>query len=410
MTKKSIEIMALLLCLCLTAGLLTGCGSGGIGQYEEEGAQTPPEETADAEAATDTPAPTATPDPGLGPEAYDGDTVVAAINGEPVTWQEYYYWLRYYVDYSDYLAGLGAFSYTDSWDGNDISSTLTNAEVVRTSAWENLSQYRAMEALAKELDVTLDDGGQAQIETAFETAADEMGDGDGTCSDDEADAYEDYLGEQFMTREMYDRMIGDSLLMDAAFEALYGEEGKDFPDDEAVSYGEEQELLRAKHILLMTVDKETGAALDEETAAEKKAKADELYEQLAAVKDDPEKLETLFDQLMEEYTEDNSSDFPDGYLFAADVMVPEFEDTTRGLEEYGLSEPVQSSYGWHIILRLPIDPDGTVLDTGGQQTPLRAAAASDAMMTLITETVQKAEVTWEPGFEELDVGEIFGER
>lgn len=446
MDKK--KCMALLLCLCLTAGLLTGCG-GSIGQYEDEQAQAeqaepadgaeqaeqtgpdePDDDAAPEDEADDSPAdvpdlageddsptdgepaePSVTPDPGLGAEAYDADTVVATFNGRDVSWKTYYYWLKYYVDYSDYLAAVGAFSYTDGWDGCDISPDHTNAEVVRLSAWDNLAQYLAADELAEQLDVSLGEDSDEQVQAAFERDADSMGDGDGECTDEEAAAFEDYLDEQFLDRETYEQMVRTGLLMDACLVSLYGEDGADLPDEQAVAYGEEQGLMQAKHILLMTVDSATGEELDEEQVQAKEEKINELYEQLSAVQEDHEALEALFDQLMEENTEDGGVDaFPDGYLFGEGVMVTAFEDTARALEEYGLSEPVQSDYGWHIILRLPIDPDGTVMTATGQTSSLRTAAASSDMLARLTETIDAAEVEWKDGFENVDIAEIFGER
>lgn len=119
-----------------------------------------------------------------------------------------------------------------------------------------------------------------------------------------------------------------------------------------------QYVYQAKHILLLTVDMDgtptvqDGAyvypSLDEETIAEKKALADDLLAQLRS-SDDPE---ALFDELMNEYSEDTGLESnPDGYTTTVGQMVPAFEETALSLDFGEISDVVESSYGYHIILR-----------------------------------------------------------
>lgn len=446
MIRKSIAIF---LCLCLSAALLTGCGGGSIQQYEEEDdaaeATEAPAEDEDAEATeapaeeedaepteapaededaedTEAPAededaedtdeeaaePTATPDPGLGYAAYDPDEVVLTYNGLEATWREYYYWLNYYVGYVQYMVSMGMpFS---GWDSKDFNQTMDNAEVVRASAAESIFQYRAVELLAEQEGVALDDEDKAEMQTSFEQAADNYGDGDGTCTDEELAAYEEYMDGRFMDRELLDHLSGDSILSNKLFIALYGEDGADISDEDVLAYADEAGVMACKHILLMTIDPETNEPLSDDALAEKKAQADELYQQLAEVQDDPDALEKLFDELMNEHSEDTGLAYsPDGYQFVSGVMVPVFEETTSALEEYGLSEPVQSDYGYHIILRLPVDPDKTYTDSSGNQSSLATAAGNEKLFDLLSETTDKADIVWQGDFEDLDIAEIFGE-
>ncbi len=143
-------------------------------------------------------------------------------------------------------------------------------------------------------------------------------------------------------------------------ETLYGEGGKNAPTDESMdAYIAENDLLSAKHILLLTVDTgsqdaETGefTKLPDDVIAGKREQAEDLLAQLRE-SDDPA---GLFDSLMNEYSEDSGlSSNPDGYVFSAGEMVPEFETATRVLEIGGISDIVESEYGYHIILRQ--DPD-----------------------------------------------------
>lgn len=51
---------------------------------------------------------------------------------------------------------------------------------------------------------------------------------------------------------------------------------------------------------------------------------------------------------------------PDGYVFTEGEMVDAFYQGTKALEVGGISDPIKSSYGWHIIQRLPLrDEDFT---------------------------------------------------
>ena len=113
-------------------------------------------------------------------------------------------------------------------------------------------------------------------------------------------------------------------------------------------------IYRAKHILLMTVDPETREPLDEETIAQKKAQADDLLSQLRAAEDPV----ALFDELMNQYSEDTGlAAYPDGYTAQKGQMVPAFEEAALALQDGEISDVVYSeTTGYHIILRLPLDP------------------------------------------------------
>lgn len=143
------------------------------------------------------------------------------------------------------------------------------------------------------------------------------------------------------------------------YDRLLTTEFADTPtEQEVAAYVEENDLLCAKHILLLTMDMTTYQPLDEATVAEKKAQAEALLAQLQASDD----LAADFDALMHEYSEDNGLESnPAGYVFTADEMVAEFENATRALEFGQMSGIVESAYGYHIILRL--DPNCELLYT-----------------------------------------------
>lgn len=93
--------------------------------------------------------------------------------------------------------------------------------------------------------------------------------------------------------------------------------------------------MKAKHILIM--HSEDGTA---------KNRAQALLNQL---RQNPEK----FDALMAEYSEDpGSKSSPEGYLFTEGQMVTEFYEGTLALKEGQISNLVESTYGYHIILKV----------------------------------------------------------
>ncbi|MEI3085881.1 MAG: peptidylprolyl isomerase [Oscillospiraceae bacterium] len=88
-------------------------------------------------------------------------------------------------------------------------------------------------------------------------------------------------------------------------------------------------------------------------------------------------------------------------------MVPEFENAVKALEAYEVSEPVQSDYGYHIILRLPDDPD-SVIDYTSQNTPMTArkywanADYAERMETVLGET----KLEYVPGFAQIELADF----
>ena len=170
--------------------------------------------------------------------------------------------------------------------------------------------------------------------------------------------------------------------------------------DELNSYA-----YQAKHILLLTVDmegtptlQEDGSyaypSLDEDTIAEKRALADDLLAQLRA-SDDPE---ALFDELMNEYSEDTGLESnPDGYTTTVGQMVPEFEETALALDFGEISEVVESSYGFHIILR------GEVEDLDSYSDQYRQAQLEPQ----IDQWLEQSQVTPSEAIENLDVASFY---
>ncbi len=97
--------------------------------------------------------------------------------------------------------------------------------------------------------------------------------------------------------------------------------------------------VKASHILIGT------RGLDETAKAAKKAKADSIYSLLMAGAD--------FANLAREYSEDPGSAKEGGSLgwFGTGQMVPQFETAAFELAKGQISEPVESPFGYHIIMK-----------------------------------------------------------
>ena len=169
------------------------------------------------------------------------------------------------------------------------------------------------------------------------------------------EAFEAEIAKLGMRRETYDRVARSNYLYQDLYE-LYNTEGSALyaSDEDLAVYAAEQGYITADHILLATKDMTTGEALTDEQKAEKKALAEELVEKLNSYTGDD--IASYFAELADEYSEDPGREsHPTGYTFTTGSMVQEFEDAAYALSEGEVSEVVESSLGYHILLRLPLD-------------------------------------------------------
>ena len=135
---------------------------------------------------------------------------------------------------------------------------------------------------------------------------------------------------------------------------MFGADGEQVPDADAIAFGTDNGYYRAKHILMSFTDDE-GNPYSEDEMADKLSQLEDILSQIKA-SDDPVEA---FDQFMLEYNEDpGMAAYPNGYQFVKGDMVTEFQAAVESLEDYGISDIVtMGDYGYTIIMRLPLDPD-----------------------------------------------------
>lgn len=371
--KKFVSIL-IIICLVFGAAITyTGCGANDAAESE-----TSPEPSAEpSESVDDTETETASV-PQLDFEAlyasHDADEVVMTMDDEDVTWEEYFYWLYYSgVQVNNYInqmaANMSAYGMNVTWDDAADDTGISFKDYVVQLAEDNIRQIHSIKKFSAENDVTLTEDNLKAIEEQRKTDMVNL------CGEEVSDEeFAEFLkSTYYLPIKVYNDMNEINYLYQNCFAKLYGEDGEKLSDEKAEAYLKDSGYMNAAHILFMTVDPSTGEALDDETIAEKKALADKFAAELAGITD-TEKLQERFAEIKDEYCEDTGKEaYPDGYIFTPGTMVTEFEDTVNALEDYQVSEPVESRYGYHIIMRLPLTID-TVLKTSDSGTPLTARA------------------------------------
>ena len=385
MNKK---IISLMLTAVLCIGIFAGCQSSELMAYSDQ----PAKET-DAAGETATTTKDYTP----AYETYKPDKVMLTVNGTDVTWGELFYWMAYDVSSLESYFG----SITD-WDAPcAFDETITYKEYVTNNALETVKHYCALESKAKEMNISLSDEDIAAIDAQWKSNVDSYSQGD-------EKAFIEYISKSFLTKDLYYHINSVSKLYEKLFAETYGAKGEKLSEKEVLDKATEMGYARVKHILLRTVD-DSYAALDEAAIAEKKATAQSVYDQLKDISD-PTAREAKFDELAQQYSEDTGLAYqPDGYVYLPDANFdPQFMAAANALQENQLSEVVQSSMGYHVLLKLPLTTDSIVeYQSETVQIYLPYLVAQSLFGTKTTEWAEESTVKLSKDYEKLDMAEIF---
>jgi len=374
--KKMKRLGALALALVTALSVLTACGgkeggtssgsAAGSGSGAGSSSQIKPMDLAKVT------------DPYLTVSGLAGDEVVAKLGSGEITAAEYLYWLNRVI--GNYLSQFGGQMSTLPWD-TEMSEGRTFGQEMLDQAADMAAFHCTLRLLAQEEGLTPDPSVASDISKQYADLVVQAG--------DEIRLLHAYWA-SMLTKDLLIKLTENSNLYDQLQEKYFGEESGHYPTDaEVQAYLDESGQYRAKHILLRTVDDDR-QPLDEETIAQKKATADDLLAQLRAAEDPI----ALFDQLMNEYSEDTGlAANPDGYTTSKGQMVEPFETAALALQSGEISDVVESEFGYHIILRLPMDP-----------AEFREECISSQMSELLTLEQERLGLEKTDALNKLDVG------
>ena len=391
------KIIVLLLVACLIAGGAFGFLMGKDGTIRATAPAAKP-------AATAAPAAEAPAAGSLDYEAiyalHDPDEIVMTVADHEVPWSEYYYYLyRQGQSVESYFSSMAMYGMNATWTDQADEEGHTYAELALDSA-ENIARSLAGTmgfAEANGVTLSVEDLDTIENKVKEDTVA--------LCGEDATRADLDkYLESIHLPAALYDRMNEVSVLYQNGFTALYGENGEKMSDEDALAYLEQNGYLSANHILFMSIDPTSYEALDDETKAAKQAQAAEIAAELQAIEDTDARL-ARFAELKEELDEDTGKTvYPNGYIFQPGDMVAEFEEAVKSQEAFQVSDPVESAYGYHVIMTLPLDPDAVMdYSSSGAEMTARSTAANEAYSSAVDAFIEALEPVYAEGFERPDL-------
>ena len=304
---------------------------------------------------------------------HDPAEVVMIVDGKDVTWGEYFSWLYMSAMQTEqYFVAMANYGVPLKWSDPVGEDGSTYADSAITGGENTIRQLMTILGYAES------QGVEASQETLDAVQAQRDSDKLATVGEEGTEEdFAQFLRSLYRSEEAYQRSTMANYINLQHYTDAYGENFEKVSDEQALSYLEENGYLYANHILLTTMDLQTGEALEEAAVAEKEAQAQALAEELQVIQD-PEELVKRFRELKEEYDEDTGKTaYPDGYVFLPGEMVAEFEEGVKALADYGVSQPVKTSYGYHVILRLPLTADTVVsYDSTGAAVTGRSLFAS----------------------------------
>ena len=239
---------------------------------------------------------------------------VMEVNGNKVSLDEYilcFTQIRSSMDYGD----------TSVWANEN------NAQMLHERVEIFVLQKYALLSIAEEYGITL-------TEEEIEVAVSQLEEVKEQFETEEA--FVAAMQEFGATENTFIELYNMFALYDKVYETLYGIDGVLAEPFEVVLERATTEYVHVKHILISFG----------ENPEEAFALALEIQERAEAGED--------FDELRAQYDTDAAGQPPEGYFFTYQMMVLPFEEASFALASGEISGPVETNYGYHIILKLEI--------------------------------------------------------
>lgn len=273
----------------------------------------------------------------------DGETItdpgtIITVGDTEFSFDEY----RYYY--------MGSVSSYITYYGTDFTSDegMKTAATIKEDIEKTLVSVAGLLQIAKEQGISLTEEEKTEVATQVATTKESLG-----------DDFESQLRAAYLIDEnFYLQIMEQSKLLQKAQDYVESE----LWADEKTKADLEDGIVTAKHILIPYESTSTDSAGSTVSLAEKeiaqnkkeaKELADSLSEQIKA-SDDPI---ATFNTLFTEYQANDPGQTDTGYTFGDGQMVDSFYDGALALKVDEISKPIESTYGYHIILRLPLNED-----------------------------------------------------
>ena len=213
---------------------------------------------------------------------------------------------------------------------------------------------------------------------------------------------QEYLDQQCISEEAYRQIAYAVPLLMGRLQEQYTQAGEFDPTDEAMAdMIQREDIHSCKHILLAFPKNEDGSAVTDEQKAAVKAEADALLADLQAAADPAAAFETAMNEHSDDGRDPETNELykPEGYTFLSNgvlvdgssSLVTPFVQAGVALGEGELSQPVETDYGYHILLGQSADNEET-----------RSLYPNYAMNRRIDQWMAEAQVETTDTYETLD--------